>query len=99
MLKKGLALCHGIMGGVYAFLALYRVTGDPQPLYRAQRFAQYLFVPAFMDAIGGMEDRQRYVQGQPDHPFSLMEGASGTVCALADLLAPADSAFPGFDFD
>ena len=37
LLKKGYGLCHGVAGNAYAFLALYRVTGDAKHLARAQK--------------------------------------------------------------
>lgn len=99
ILKKGVALCHGICGGIYAFLAIYRCTGNRKPLYRAQRFAQYLCAPAYEAGVAAYEDRSRTVRGLPDHPWSLMEGLAGVACAAMDLDFPGESCFPGYDYD
>ena len=64
-------------------LLLYRLTKDQKHLYRAMKFAEFLVNEEFLQ-----EARQ------PDRPFSLFEGISGTVCFLIDLLSPHDSEFP-----
>ncbi|PCC68499.1 Lanthionine synthetase C-like protein [Nannocystis exedens] len=40
-LTKGPSLCHGTAGNGYAFLKLYRRTGDPEWLARARAFAMH----------------------------------------------------------
>jgi DUF1680 family protein len=40
-LAKGHGLCHGTAGNGYAFLTLYRRTGDPLWLHRARAFAMH----------------------------------------------------------
>jgi hypothetical protein len=45
------------------------------------------------------ENMNKYKQDAvPEHPFSLMEGVSGEICLLSDLLGNEDNArFPGFE--
>ena len=35
LLKKGYGICHGAAGNAYAFLCLYKQTGDSKYLHRA----------------------------------------------------------------
>ncbi|KAK3097799.1 hypothetical protein FSP39_013283 [Pinctada imbricata] len=86
LLKKGPGICHGVAGSGYVFLLLYRLTGDHRHLYRAQKFAEFLFMDQF----------QRGAK-VPDSPFSLYEGWAGTVCFLADLLQPDKAEFPFYN--
>ena len=40
----------------------------------------------------------RKVVGEPDYPWSLMEGLSGEICLLSDLLANENNMrFPGYE--
>nr|XP_026696073.1 lanC-like protein 3 isoform X1 [Ciona intestinalis] len=82
LLKKGPGICHGVAGSGYVFLLLYRLTGDTKYLYRAHKFANFIFSPEFKSAH------------QPDRPFSLFEGIAGTVCFLNDLMEPNKAEFP-----
>lgn len=86
LLKKGPGTCHGVAGSGYVFLLLYRLTGDPKHLHRAQVFADFMFTPEFMQGAR-----------TPDSPYSLYEGLAGTVCFLSDLLNPQQAAFPFLD--
>lgn len=86
LLLKGPGICHGVAGNGYAFLALYRATGQLKHLYRAHQFAQFMFAEEF---IAGARS--------PDCPFSLYEGWAGALCFLVDLLQPENSAFPFFN--
>jgi len=83
LLKKGPGICHGIGSSGYVHLLLYRLTNDQKHLYRAQKFAEFLVDEEFLT-----EARE------PDRPFSLFEGISGTICYLLDLLEPENSEFP-----
>ncbi len=82
---KGLGLCHGLWGCAYAFLAVYRCTGDEAFLARAHEFFRF-----------GVAHEA--VQRPGDAPFSLMEGVAGQLYFAADLLQPNASGFPGFEF-
>ena len=68
LLKKGPGICHGVAGGGYVFLLLYRLTSDEKHLHRALKFAEFLFSEEFES------DARR-----PDSPYSLYEGLAGTV--------------------
>ncbi|CAG9803386.1 unnamed protein product [Chironomus riparius] len=83
LLKKGPGICHGIGSSGYVHLLLYRLTNDQKHLHRAQKFAEFLVDEEFLS-----EARE------PDRPFSLFEGISGTICYLLDLLDPDHSEFP-----
>lgn len=83
LLKKGPGICHGIGSSGYVHLLLYRLTNDQKHLYRAQKFAEFLVDDEFLS-----EARE------PDRPFSLFEGISGTICYLLDLLEPDRSEYP-----
>lgn len=97
-LRKGRGLCHGIAGNGYSFLALYKTTKDEVWLQRAFKFAVVLgFDEEYEKSVKSYEDPQRMALGVPDFPFSLMEGACGTVCFLADCTQPLEAKFPGFD--
>jgi Lanthionine synthetase C-like protein len=84
-LVKGPGLCHGTAGNGYAFLKLYRRTGDGVWLERARAFA--------MHAIGQME-REAARQGHVRH--SLWTGDLGLAIYLRDCLEER-SQFPTLD--
>jgi hypothetical protein len=84
-LAKGPNLCHGTAGNGYAFLKLYKRTGDALWLERARAFA--------MTAIAQVRDaRRRYGQGR----YSLWTGDLGVACYLWSCLQ-ADARFPALD--
>ena len=58
---QGVGLCHGVSGNAYAFLSLFRATGDELHLARAQR----LGLAAALT--------WRDVYSRPDRPASLFE--------------------------
>lgn len=86
ILRKGPGICHGVAGNGYVFLLLYRLTEDKKHLYRALKFADYMFFEEF-----------RREARTPDNPYSLFEGFAGTACYLADLLQPENAQFPLFN--
>ena len=81
-LAKGSNLCHGTAGNGYAFLTLYRRTGEREWLERARAFA--------MHAIGQWEG-EREVHGRGR--FSLWTGDAGLACFLWDCVRERDE-FP-----
>ncbi|XP_051260641.1 lanC-like protein 3 isoform X2 [Dicentrarchus labrax] len=85
LLKKGPGICHGVAGSAYVFLLLYRLTGNSKYIYRAQRFAEFLFTEEFKMGSHSVTS-----------VCSLFEGLSGTICFLVDLLQPDQSEFPLF---
>jgi hypothetical protein len=85
-LAKGAGLCHGTAGNGYAFLKLYRRSGDARWLMRARCFA--------MHAIGQQaRDSARYGQ----YRYALWTGDPGLAIYLANCIAGADR-FPTMDF-
>ncbi|XP_053659362.1 lanC-like protein 3 homolog [Anopheles marshallii] len=86
LLRKGPGICHGVAGNGYAFLLMYRLTGEKCYLYRAAKFAEFLNSTLFAEQLLA-----------PDRAYSLYEGLAGTVCFLVDLLDPLNSSFPFMD--
>ncbi|HEY2890684.1 MAG TPA: LanC-like protein [Dongiaceae bacterium] len=85
-LAKGAGLCHGTAGNGYAFLKLFRRSGDARWLNRARRFA--------MHAIGQQQrDTARYGQ----YRYALWTGDPGLAIYLANCIAGTDR-FPTMDF-
>jgi lantibiotic modifying enzyme len=98
LIKKGYGLCHGVAGNGYSFLALFNTTGEQVWLNKAIKFAETIaFDTNFHEIVQNYDDPQRYQVGVPDHPFSLMEGAAGTICYLIDCLNPLSALFPAYD--
>jgi hypothetical protein len=84
-LEKGFGLCHGTAGNGYAFLTLYRRTGDPAWLERARAFG--------MHALAQSEQmRQRHGRGR----YALWTGDPGLAVYLWHCLIGADG-MPGLD--
>jgi hypothetical protein len=84
-LAKGSNLCHGTGGNGYAFLKLYRRTGDTVWLERARAFA--------MTAIAQCrESRAQVGRGR----YTLWTGDVGLACYLWDCLG-AEPRFPTID--
>lgn len=82
---KGPSICHGTAGNGYAFLKLYRRTGNPLWLTRARTFAMHA-----LEQTGQM--RQRHGQGR----YSLFTGDPGVALYLWHCLTEGD-ALPGLD--
>jgi hypothetical protein len=97
ILRKGLGICHGIAGSVLSLLTVYRTTREKCHLYQALRMCEAMWCEPCLDAIRRTPDRQRYVQGMPDLPYSLMEGSAGTLYAYVSVLRPDAARFPGYD--
>ncbi|GMH44870.1 hypothetical protein BSKO_12827 [Bryopsis sp. KO-2023] len=85
LLTKGVGLCHGISGNGYAFLSLYRQTGDERYLKRARAFADFT------------AENWHALEEVPDNEASLYEGLAGAVCFWVDAMYPQHSSFPGFE--
>jgi hypothetical protein len=84
-LKKGPGLCHGTSGNGYAFLKLFRRTGDARWLDRARRFA--------MHAIEQHEnDSKAYGQQR----YTLWTGDLGLAIYLSNCINATDR-FPTMD--
>jgi len=86
--RLGLDSPYPCPGNAYALLAVWRATGDPVWLQRAQCFAAFI-----CERGGGRDD-----WGRPDHPFSLFEGLGGALCLLSDLAVdPEGARFPFYE--
>jgi lantibiotic modifying enzyme len=84
-LTKGSNLCHGTAGNGYAFLKLYRRTGDPKWLERAQAFAMHAIQQSERHAI-------KYGQLR----YSLWTGDLGLAIYLWDCIR-GQAQFPTMD--
>ncbi len=84
-LAKGSNLCHGTAGNGFAFLKLYRRSGEALWLNRARRFA--------MHAIG-QQRRDRAAHGQNRYP--LWTGDPGLAIYLAQCIAGSER-YPTMD--
>ena len=83
---KGVGLCHGMSGNIYALLSLYRVSGDIQWL----QFSLHMTLVVCNDCFR--------IYQHSDRPLSLYEGLPAFVCLVTDLLCnPSNAKFPGFD--
>ncbi|KAF9554810.1 Lanthionine synthetase C-like protein [Agrocybe pediades] len=101
LLRKGVGLCHGVAGSVYALLAassaLDGSSSDRPYLAKAAHLGLLATLREEMTAKGEMS--------VPDHPWSLYEGLAGTCCAWAEILCRLDSSgspralsgFPAYD--
>ncbi|CAH9105969.1 unnamed protein product [Cuscuta europaea] len=87
-LVKKAGLADGAAGNAYAFLSLYRLTGESIYKERASAFASFLYHNGGKDTAGDKAT---------DHSYSLFQGLAGTVCLWFDLLTPENSRFPGFE--
>ncbi|KAJ4726276.1 LanC-like protein [Melia azedarach] len=89
-LLKRIGICHGISGNTYVFLALYRLTGNVEFLYRAKAFACFLHEKAQkLIAEGKMHGG--------DRPYSLFEGIGGMAYLFLDIIEPSGSRFPAYE--
>lgn len=89
-LLKRVGICHGISGNAYVFLALYRLTGKVEYLYKAKAFACFLHDRAQKLIFEG-----RMHGG--DHPYSLFEGIGGMAYLFLDMFEPSEARFPGYE--
>jgi lantibiotic modifying enzyme len=97
ILRKGLGICHGIAGSVLSLLTLYRITREKRDLYRALRMCEATWCEPCLATMRSSPDRQRYVEGLPDLPHSLMEGSAGVLYTYVSVLCPDTASFPGYD--
>ena len=85
-LTKGSGICHGTSGNGYAFLYLYRRTGNSVWLDRARKFAMHSIEQC-------QKARLRYGQGW----FTLWTGDAGLAIYLYHCMHPEKAAIPGLD--
>jgi hypothetical protein len=84
-LRKGSNLCHGTGGNGYAFLKLYKRTGDPKWLERARAFAMH-----------GIAQTDAAAQAHGQMRYSLWTGDPGFAIYLWDCIRGGDR-FPTMD--
>lgn len=89
-LLKRVGICHGISGNAYVFLALYRLTGKVEYLYKAKAFACFLH-----DRAQKLISEGRMHGG--DHPYSLFEGIGGMAHLFLDMTEPSEARFPAYE--
>lgn len=87
---KKVGLADGTAGNAYAFLSLYRLTGESIYQERARAFASFLYHNAGDIMAGSQADGA-------DHYYSLFQGLAGVACLWFDLIAPQNSRFPGYE--
>jgi len=84
-LAKGYGLCHGTAGNGYAFLKLYRRTGDVKWLERARGFAMH-----------AMQQRDRMRAASGLGRYTLWTGDAGLAVYLWHCVKGSDR-FPSLD--
>jgi hypothetical protein len=77
-LKKGSNLCHGTGGNGFAFLKLYRRTGEPVWLERARAFAMHGIAQTEADATRYGQGRHSLWTGDPGFAFYLWQCIQGS---------------------
>ncbi|KAJ3513534.1 hypothetical protein NLJ89_g2891 [Agrocybe chaxingu] len=88
LLRKGVGLCHGVAGNVYALLATSDVIDTSSDRRYFAKAAHLAFLATFHD------DKTVLDMTIPDHPWSLFEGLAGMCCAWAEVLSRMDSKLP-----
>ena len=63
---------------------------------RAYQFAVLSFNKEVINFVKSADDDQRYINGQPDRPYSLMEGIGGDIILYSDLIY-GDGKFPAYE--
>ncbi|CAL5390694.1 unnamed protein product [Camellia sinensis] len=89
-LLKRVGICHGISGNTYVFLALYRLTGKVEFLYRAKAFACF-----HLDKSRRLISEGKMHGG--DQPYSLFEGIGGMAYLFLDMTVPSEARFPAYE--
>ncbi|XP_042493035.1 lanC-like protein GCL1 [Macadamia integrifolia] len=89
-LVRKVGLADGVSGNAYAFLSLYRLTGESIYEERAKAFSSFLYHNASKLVTAD------HLYGA-DHAYSLFEGLAGTACLWFDMVSPESSKFPGFE--
>ncbi|KAA8546777.1 hypothetical protein F0562_003206 [Nyssa sinensis] len=82
-LVKKVGLADGVAGNAYAFLSLYRLTGESIYEDRAKAFASFLYHDARKLVTGG------HSRGD-DHAYSLFQGLAGPACLWFDMLSTGE---------
>nr|UZH45673.1 LanC-like protein [Tamarix hispida] len=91
-LLKKVGLADGTAGNAYAFLSLYKLTGESIYEERAKAFASFLYHNAREIVNVGISGN-----GVVDRAYSLFLGLAGVSCLWFDILCPEQSKFPGYE--
>ncbi|KAI0368554.1 hypothetical protein BV20DRAFT_457658 [Pilatotrama ljubarskyi] len=91
LLRKGVGLCHGVSGSVYALLAVSEAVdpygGRPHSAQELQQEYWLLRAVHLADLATGYQGMtQKGEMKVPDRPYSLYEGIAGMCCAWAEVL-------------
>jgi hypothetical protein len=113
LLRKGVGLCHGIGGNIYALLAASNILDSSSlgPEFEMegseQNDRQYFAKAAHMAYLATFHNDPTVLPDMriPDHPWSLYEGMAGMCCAWAEILCRIEtrsprrinSGFPAYD--
>ena len=102
MSAKGVGLCHGVSGHVYALLRLHRHYAESGNTDEGnERWLRYALEFAKCVARGfTMQTGDKAVLdllASADRPWSLYEGAAAVPCVLLDILSPMGARQPGFE--
>ncbi|XP_057953029.1 lanC-like protein GCL2 [Malania oleifera] len=89
-LLKRVGVCHGISGNTYVFLALHRLTGNEEFMYKAKAFACFL-----LDRAQKLISEGKMHGG--DRPYSLFEGIGGMAYLFLDMIQPSQAGFPAYE--
>ncbi|KAH6904189.1 lanthionine synthetase C-like protein [Coprinopsis sp. MPI-PUGE-AT-0042] len=102
LLRKGVGLCHGVSGSVYALLAVSGVLDNPgQSETYFKRAVHLAHLGTFAD-----EFVKKGEMSVPDRPMSLYEGLAGMCCAWGEIISrlkeggrrrDVPSGMPGYD--
>lgn len=99
LLRKGVGLCHGTAGSIYALLSVSDVLdfSSNSPYFTQAVHLAYL-ATSYEELTSGGNMKT------PDHPWSLYEGLAGMCCAWGEILSRLESSharkssgMPGFD--
>ncbi|CAL1377630.1 unnamed protein product [Linum trigynum] len=91
--KVGLA--DGVAGNAYAFLSLYRLTGERVYEERAKAFSGYLYHNTGSEVTSVVGSGK--VSDIGHGGWSLFQGLAGIACLWFDVVAPEKARFPGFE--
>ncbi|PPQ88193.1 hypothetical protein CVT25_005158 [Psilocybe cyanescens] len=89
LLRKGVGLCHGIAGSIYALLAASDALDSSSNRCFFVKAAHLAFLATFHEDMTSSKE-----MSTPDHPWSLYEGLAGTCCAWTEVLSRLDSSDP-----
>ncbi|CAL1710767.1 unnamed protein product [Somion occarium] len=105
LLRKGVGLCHGVAGSVFALLAVSDalsspISPGPTPSTQGQHAVvidQYFFYAIHLSQLALSYETltQRGDMRVPDRPYSLYEGLAGMCCAWAEVVKRLDRVLQG----